>query len=253
MIKGLDQFREHFRSFQESYTLIGGAASYLLMDDAGLTFRATKDLDIVLCIEAIDTSFIVHFWEFVKIGGYLNQQRGTENKQLYRFEKPSTEGFPAMLELFSRVPDHLGVAEGAHLTPIPAADEHSSLSAILLDDNYYRCIQHGRQIIDDIPVLGAEYILAFKARAWLDLRHRKEQGQNIDSRAIKKHRNDVFRLSLLLAPSRTVELSHPISQDLQTFINAMPTEPGLDLKNLGVSGSLQDVLDRLRAVYQLEE
>jgi len=49
MIPGLDRYREHFHGFESSYVLIGGAAAHLLLDEAGLQFRATKDLDIVLC------------------------------------------------------------------------------------------------------------------------------------------------------------------------------------------------------------
>jgi hypothetical protein len=42
-----------------------------------------------------------------------------------------------MLELFSRLPDALDHAEGSELTPVPVDDEVSSLSAILMDDDYY--------------------------------------------------------------------------------------------------------------------
>jgi len=252
MVKGLDRFREHFRSFKDSYILIGGVAGYLLMDEAGLPFRATKDLDIVLYVEVLDSTFIAHFWDFVKAGGYSNQQRSTGEKQFYRFDQPVTEGFPFMLELFSRVPDHLGAVEGAHLTPIPAGEDVSSLSAILLDDEYYYCIQSGKRIIEDIPVLDAEYILAFKARAWLDLSRRKENGEGVDSKTIKKHRNDVFRLFALLAPSQRVEVIDTIKQDMQAFIDAMATEGALDLKSLGVRGELQDVLASLRTIYQID-
>src|SRR5690606_25080457 len=79
------------------------------------------------------------FWEFVKAGGYQNQQKSTGGKQVYRFDKPATDGYPFMLELFSRAPDQLGIQEDAHLIPIPAEEEISSLSAILLDDDYYQC------------------------------------------------------------------------------------------------------------------
>ena len=46
MVKGIDQFRAHFDDFNDRYVLIGGAACFLALDEAGLTFRATKDLDI---------------------------------------------------------------------------------------------------------------------------------------------------------------------------------------------------------------
>jgi hypothetical protein len=46
MVKGLDIFREHFKDFQDSYVLIGGVACYLAMEEAGVAFRATKDLEL---------------------------------------------------------------------------------------------------------------------------------------------------------------------------------------------------------------
>ena len=57
MVKGLDLFRDHFREHKAGYVLIGGAACDLVMEQAGLVFRATKDLDIVLQIEVLDKSF----------------------------------------------------------------------------------------------------------------------------------------------------------------------------------------------------
>lgn len=54
MVRGLDKFREQFRDYANEYVLIGGAACDLLMEEAAPAFRATKDLDIVLCVEAGD-------------------------------------------------------------------------------------------------------------------------------------------------------------------------------------------------------
>lgn len=252
MVKGLDIFREHFKDFQESYVLIGGVACYLTMEEAGVDFRATKDLDIVLCAEALDTPFIVHFWEFVKTGSYQNQQKSTGDKQFYRFDKPTAEGYPFMLELFSREPDQLTLTDGAHLTPIPADEEISSLSAILLDNDYYQCIKSGKTVIDNVPVLEAEFILAFKAKAWLDLTQRKSAGEQVDGRSIKKHRNDVFRLSALLAPTQKVYVADSIKRDVKRFLTAMATEEGLNLKDFGITIGLDELLVNLRSIYQVE-
>lgn len=54
MVRGLDVFRRHFADFTDRYVLIGGVAATLAMEEAGLDFRATKDLDLVLIIEALD-------------------------------------------------------------------------------------------------------------------------------------------------------------------------------------------------------
>lgn len=50
MVTGIEKFREQFSEFKGMYTLIGGVACGLIMNDAGLDFRATKDFDIVLII-----------------------------------------------------------------------------------------------------------------------------------------------------------------------------------------------------------
>ena len=150
MVRGLDKFREQFRAHAGQYVLIGGAACDLLMEEAGLEFRATKDLDIVLSVEALDASFVRAFWEFVRAGKYQVQQSATGERRYYRFLKPENDEYPFMLELFSRKPDMLDLAEGAHLTPIPVDEEISSLSAILLDDAYYAFLHSGKRTIEDI-------------------------------------------------------------------------------------------------------
>ena len=68
MVKGLEVFREHFRNFADHDVLIGGTAGDIAMTGAGLPFRATKDLDIVLFVEALDGAFVRAFWEFVRAG-----------------------------------------------------------------------------------------------------------------------------------------------------------------------------------------
>jgi hypothetical protein len=89
MVKGLEVFREHFRNYADRYVLIGGAACDIAMTGAGLAFRATKDLDIVLYVEALDTAFVQAFWGFVRAGGYEVQEKSTGEKQFYRFQKPT--------------------------------------------------------------------------------------------------------------------------------------------------------------------
>ena len=48
MVVGIDKFAEHFAEFKDRYVLIGGTATWLVLDEVGLEARATKDLDIVL-------------------------------------------------------------------------------------------------------------------------------------------------------------------------------------------------------------
>lgn len=248
-MRGLDKFRERFRAYPGQYVLIGGTACDLLMEEAGLSFRATKDLDIVLCVEALEASFVQAFWDFVRAGKYKTQQGATGDKRYYRFLKPKNEEYPYMLELFSRKPDILGLVPAAHLTPIPVAEDVSSLSAILLGDTYYAFLHSGKKIIADLPIVGPEYLIPLKARAWLDLSRRRKAGDEITAKSITKHKNDVFRLYRLLDPGFRIDIPKEIGLDMAAFLDAMRSEV-VDLKNLGIKDrSLDSILDELRKLY----
>ncbi|CAN7719924.1 hypothetical protein [Variovorax paradoxus] len=123
MVRGLDIFQERFAAYVDQYVLIGGTAATLTMEEAGLEFRATKDLDIVLHVEALTPAFGEAFWKFVEDGGYEIRQASDTGKPIfYRFQKPADARYPAMVELFARAPDGLQPAEGSQLTPIPLDD-----------------------------------------------------------------------------------------------------------------------------------
>ena len=70
MVKGLESFIEQFREFPNCYTVIGGAACDILMTEAGLDFRATKDIDMILVLEGDFPGFGHKFWEYIKKGGF---------------------------------------------------------------------------------------------------------------------------------------------------------------------------------------
>lgn len=249
MVKGLDIFRERLGIHTDQYILIGGAACDLIMGEVGLEFRATKDLDIVLCVEALDVAFGRAFWEFVREGRYQVQNSSSGERRYYRFQKPERAEYPYMLELFSRRPDLLQLSEGAHLTPVPMDEEISSLSAILLDDVYYEFIHAGKRMIEGITVVGVEHLLPLKVRAWLDLTSRKRTGATVQSHSISKHKNDVFRLYQVLDPAVKIDLPMAVRDDMRTFLNAMESQP-VDLKNLGIrTKDLGSILAELRESY----
>ena len=114
MVKGLDVFRAWFADYPDQYILIGGTAATLAMEEAGLDFRATKDLDVVLHVEALTPAFGETFWRFIEAGGYeIRQASDTGKPAFYRFQKPTDNSFPVMVELFSRAPDSLRPIDNA--------------------------------------------------------------------------------------------------------------------------------------------
>ena len=163
-MRGIDKFKERFAGHDGEYVLIGGGACDLLFGEAGQDFRATKDLDLVLLVEALTPEFGQVFWDFVKEGGYENRQKSSEKPQFYRFSKPEDPAFPAMLELFARTDVDLRDAESG-LVPIHIDDEVSSLSAILLDEEYYRLLVENRASASGVAVLSVEGLIPFKAKA----------------------------------------------------------------------------------------
>ena len=62
MIRGLDRFREHFAEFRKAFVLVGGVACHEWLGTVGLEFRATKDMDVVLIVEALDQAFVKRFY-----------------------------------------------------------------------------------------------------------------------------------------------------------------------------------------------
>ena len=249
MVTGLELFREHFKEHTGQYVLIGGAACTAAMEEVGEEFRATKDLDIVLCVEALDRRFLEAFWDFIRTGGYRNLRKSTGRKQYYRFHDPEKDGFPVMLELFSRAPDALKPVEGGRLTPIAADDEASSLSAILLEDDYYAFILRGRRDLDGLSVLAPAYLIPIKARAWLDFAERRQAGEKVDGKDVRKHRNDVFRLYRILDPDLRVDLPPRVRDDFERFLQTVVNE-SVDLGSLGLGTvDLDQVLQTLAGVY----
>jgi hypothetical protein len=222
MVKGLDIFRDRFRAFEGAFTLMGGAACDVWFASQGLPFRATKDLDIVLMIEVLDPKFVAALRAFVREGEYEIRERNDGRPVLYRFAKPVKEEFPYMLELFSRSPDGLMLADEQNVVPVKLEPDHHSLSAILLDDDYYGLIQREHDLRDGLRVANAAALIPLKSHAWLDLNRRRAAGETVDTKNITKHRNDVFRLAATLPDEPGPELPKAIVADLVSFLGSFP-------------------------------
>ena len=253
MVMGFESFKRWFFEYSEQYTIIGGTACDLLMSEEGMDFRATRDIDMVLIFESLTPQFGEQFWAYVRDAGYEHMNKSTGEPQFYRFTKPKSRDYPYMIELFSRRADAIVLSDDAVLTPLPLDHEISSLSAILLDDAYYQFLRSGKVMLDGVPILDALHLIPFKAKAWLDLNQRKESGAKVDSKNIRKHKNDVIRLSMLLSENDTLDLPQAIHKDMKDFLAAMSEEP-IDLKALGIRGLSQtEITKRLSTVYYLNK
>ncbi len=128
-----------------------------------------------------------------------------------------------MIELLTR--NILALPEATHLTPIPVNEDISSLSAILLDDVYYKFVLQHRIPVQGATIIPAQCLIPLKAKAWLDLTTRRNAGdKRVKSNDIRKHRNDVFRLWIAMPPADRVSLPRTIRDDLATFLSSMPSD-----------------------------
>lgn len=216
MVKGIDSFREKFKDYSDCYTVIGGAACDILMTEADLSFRATKDIDMILIIEARYKEFSKTFWEYIKEGKYKCGWRNNTDIHFYRFTEPEP-GYPAQIELFSRMPGYsLSVEEG--IIPLHIDNDVSSLSAILLNDDFYNFMLQGKKTVQGIGLLDAEHIIPFKMFAWLELKERKAKGEHVNDRDLKKHKNDVFRLLQIVESGTKVRSEGLVKESIDRFL-----------------------------------
>ncbi|MGF6990117.1 hypothetical protein M2150_001369 [Lachnospiraceae bacterium PM6-15] len=250
MVTGIESFKEWFREFDNQYVIIGGTACDILMAEEGLDFRATKDVDLVLIVETLSAEFGKVFWEYVKEAKYQHYNKSSGEPQFYRFSHPVSKQYPAMIELFTRRQDAIVLPEDAILTPLPMDDDISSLSAILLDEEYYTFLKAGKVNMAGITVLDAAHLIPFKAKAWLDLSARKASGAQVDSKNTRKHKNDVYRLTELVDSSISIVAPKSVRDDMHTFVSKMMYED-VDLKQLGIVGrSKEQILQELEDMYR---
>lgn len=223
-MEGLEKFREAFAEFPDNYVVIGGTACDIAMTGTAVRPRATHDIDMIVIAENITEAFGERFWQFVREAGYRPEKRkhieGEPPKyELYRFVD-GKDGYPEMIELLSRHPDVLGEPKGIVIEPLPVGDEVSSLSAIIMDDDFYHfAITHSR-LTDGIRHADSAALIALKAKAYLNLLADKRAGKHVNSKDIRKHRSDVLK-NIVILEDASVEAPEAIVRCVKDFIGSI--------------------------------
>ena len=133
---------------------------------------------------------------------------------------------------------------------ISSMEDEASLSAILLDDDYYQILLDGKIVEHGLSVLRPEYLILFKAKACLDLKARKERGEQVDSSNMKKHKNDILRIVVEMVLERPNRLPDLIIEDIEQFLDLLSDDP-FDanlLKSYGLKS--EEVISRMIEVYR---
>ena len=259
MVYGVEKFKEAFAAFQDCYVVIGGTACDAVLAGSRMKARATDDIDMIVVVEKQTPEFVETFWRFIFEGEYKNgkRKRGEDNEpvyELYRFTDPK-EGYPIQIELLARHSDALGAPSGFHIEPLPTEEEQYSLSAIMLDDDYYHLTVQNSEIVDGLRVASPLALIGLKERAFLNLLSDREQGKKVNTRDITKHRNDVLKLAAIITPGpySCSEGIFVTNRDYVEHIRTMlPSQALRDALGVG-DEEVADLVETLDKLFRVEE
>ena len=161
---------------------------------------------------------------------------------------PKQPEYPVMIELFARPGNNVNLSATGHLTPLHIDDDISSLSAILLNEAYYRFLLNGKTSADGVSVLDAEHLVPMKMKAWLDLTEKSMQGIHVNERDLRKHRQDVFRLYPLIREDILIPTPEEVRNDVKKFVDTIRTMP-FDPGKIGLNINKDHVLDVYSRLY----
>jgi hypothetical protein len=90
-VRGLDSFKDHFGEFEDSYVIIGGVATFLLLKELdALKPKVTKDVDMVL-FGRNDEKFLAKLKEYISLAEYKAEESKDMKKRYYRFVGPKSD------------------------------------------------------------------------------------------------------------------------------------------------------------------
>lgn len=115
--RGIGHFLAHLKGLEDEYVVIGGAAAAILMEQDGLEFRATRDVDLVLLTNASPT-LKQRITEYVNLERFNKKERTEGTPRYYRFRDPEDATFPEMIEIFARNEQNIEPAEGQYIIPV---------------------------------------------------------------------------------------------------------------------------------------
>lgn len=216
-VQGLKHFTDYFRDLNEQFVIIGGVAtSYFLLEN-DLVGRRTRDIDLVVLANP-NLDFADRLRDYITLGRFQVESDAGGNARNYRFRNPEIDEFPKQIEIFSNAPIALALREGQQIVPFITSPGLESLSAILMDENYFALVKATSVIREGMPLLSSDGLVPLKVRAFLDLEERRRNGERIDKTDVRKHRNDVLRLAQTFGLER-FEIPESIKNDLRLFIS----------------------------------
>jgi hypothetical protein len=241
---GLNHFEEYFKDFRESYVVVGGFATLMLLEKQLEGHgKVTQDIDLVLLTTA-SVKMAQKIKAYVREGEYTIQKGQKDNFSYYRFVNPKVESFAKEIELFAVNDYALLLDEGQRIIPIDPEEGLYSLSAIILDHEYFEMIKNNIDNSNRVPCTNTLATIMLKISAFYDLKSRGDDKW-------KKHRRDILKLVLLLTGEEHLELNGRMVEDVELFMEHLATLDDKMIKNItsmvGIRQS--DIYEALSGVF----
>ncbi len=222
---GLNHFEEYFKDFRESYVVVGGFATLMLLEKQLEGHgKVTQDIDLVLLTTA-SVEMAQKIKAYVKEGEYTIQKGEKDNFSYYRFVNPKVENFAKEIELFAVNDQALLLDEEQRIIPIDPEEGLYSLSAIMLDNEYFEMIKNNIDNSNRVPCTNTLATIMLKISAFYDLKSRGDDKW-------KKHRRDILKLVLLLTGEEQLELKGRMVGDVELFMEHLKTLDDKMIKNI---------------------
>ncbi|MDD4330631.1 MAG: hypothetical protein PHD79_11840 [Aliarcobacter sp.] len=215
---GLSHFQEYCKEFDEQYVVVGGFATVMLLDEElGKGHgKATFDIDLVLLTNnSVELSQRIK--QYITDGKYDIQVGEKDRYKYYRFNNPKEENFAKEIELFASNENKLEIDDKQRILPIDPEEGLYSLSAIMLDPEYFKMIKNNVNKSTEAPCTNTQATIMLKMSAFYDLKKREDNKW-------KKHRRDILKLTLLLTGEEEIKLVGRMKEDFDSFIQHLKEE-----------------------------
>jgi len=100
--------------------------------------------------------------------------------------------------------------------------ELEKFHGICLD--YYKYIIENSQFEDGLHHANIEALICLKAKAFLEIKERIKKGGKEDAKQLRKHKTDVFRLTVMLTPESEFDLPATIPAHVNKFAELITTD-----------------------------
>ena len=84
--------------------------------------------------------------------------------------------------------------------------------------------------------------------AWVNLMKEKAEGKHVNSKDLKKHKNDVFQLFQILPEGERVEVTGDVADSVDSFLENIKGE-NIVFADLGIDSDIDTEISAIRETY----